>query len=95
MWEPEALKGRELTASRGGEGAGKFQRGDVISVFDSHGKSCALGRCAYASDEIDRIKGLHTDQIEEKLGYLYADEMIHHDDLVLLQGRGGEHESGA
>jgi len=74
---------------------GNFQRGDVISVFDSHGKSCALGRCAYASDEIDRIKGLHTDQIEEKLGYLYADEMIHHDDLVLLQGRGGEHESGA
>ena len=73
---------------------GNFQRGDVISVFDSHGKSCALGRCAYASDEIDRIKGLHTDQIEEKLGYLYADEMIHHDDLVLLQGRGGEHESG-
>jgi len=31
---------------------------------------------------------LHTDQIEQRLGYVYADEVIHHDDLVLLQGRG-------
>ena len=74
---------------------GEFQRGDAIYVFNVEGKSCALGRCAYASNEIRQIKGLHTDQIEEQLGYVYSDEMIHHDDLVLLQGRGGEDENSA
>jgi glutamate 5-kinase len=68
---------------------GEFQRGDAIFVFNADGKPFALGRCAYSSNEIDRIKGLHTDQIEQNLGYVYADEMIHHDDLVLLQGREG------
>jgi len=63
---------------------GVFQRGDVIYVFDPAGKPCALGRCAYGSDEINQIRGLHTDQIERTLGYLFTDEMIHHDDMVLL-----------
>lgn len=68
---------------------GEFQRGDVIYVFDQSGKPCALGRCAYAADEITRVKGMHTNQIESVLGYLYAEEMIHHDDLVFLSGKGG------
>jgi len=36
---------------------------------------------------------LHTDQIEQHLGYIYTDEVIHHDDLVLLQSKEGEHEN--
>jgi glutamate 5-kinase len=68
---------------------GEFQRGDVIYVFDQSGKPCALGRCAYAADEITRVKRMHTNQIESVLGYLYAEEMIHHDDLVFLSGKGG------
>ncbi len=67
---------------------GEFQRGDVIYIFDQAGKPFALGRSAYASDEAERIKGLHTSQIEEQLGYIYAEELIHHDNLVLLHGKG-------
>lgn len=65
---------------------GEFQRGDVIFIYDDHGKQFALGRSAYAVDEIERIKGLHTEQIEAELGYIYTDEIIHHNDLVLLNG---------
>ena len=72
---------------------GEFQRGDAIYIFNVDQKACALGRCAYSSNEIEQIKGLHTDQIEQHLGYIYTDEMIHHDDLVLLQSREGEHEN--
>ena len=68
---------------------GEFQRGDVIYVFDPQAKAFALGRCAYASEEITTIKGLHTNQIEKALGYSYSDEMIHHDDLVFLMGKDG------
>ncbi len=82
------LKGGSLLPVGVTDVRGEFQRGDAIFVFSVDGKPCALGRCAYASNEIDQIKGLHTDQIEQRLGYVYADEVIHHDDLVLLQGRG-------
>ena len=71
---------------------GIFQRGDVIYVYDPVGKPCALGRCAYGSEESDQIKRLHTDQIEQRLGYLFTDEMIHHDDMVLLIKGGVENE---
>ncbi len=51
---------------------GEFQRGDVIYIFDQAGKPFALGRSAYASDEAERIKGLHTNQIEERLVQVYG-----------------------
>ncbi len=70
---------------------GSFQRGDAVFIFDPEGTPCALGRCAYSSDEAEKIKGLHTNQIEETLGYSYAEEMIHHDNLVLLRGRKDDH----
>lgn len=72
---------------------GEFQRGDAIYIFNVDKITCALGRCAYSSNEIEQIKGLHTDQIEQHLGYIYTDEVIHHDDLVLLQSKEGEHEN--
>ncbi|HAF62113.1 MAG TPA: glutamate 5-kinase [Anaerolineaceae bacterium] len=75
-----------VTATRGA-----FQRGDAIYVFDPSGKPCAMGRCTYGSDEIDQIKGLHTDRIEQILGYIFSDEMIHHDDMILLL-KGGEED---
>jgi glutamate 5-kinase len=34
--------------------------------------------------ELEKIKGLKTEQIEQILGYKYSDEVIHRDDLVVL-----------
>ena len=54
------------------------------------GRELARGLTAYASDEIDRIKGLATRKIDAVLGYSNGDEVIHRDDLVVLdrQDRG-------
>ena len=63
---------------------GKFQSGDSVSILDSEGKEFARGIVYYSSEELKRIKGLHTNQIEEKLGYCYYEEAIHRDNLVIL-----------
>jgi len=63
---------------------GKFQSGDSVSLLDAEGKEFARGIVYYSSDELKKIKGLHTDEIEKKLGYKYYDEAIHRDNLVIL-----------
>ncbi len=61
---------------------GKFSRGDVVELFcDNH--VFGRGVSAYASDELFKIAGKKTDEIETALGYKYKDEVIHRNDLVL------------
>lgn len=61
-----------------------FQSGDTVSLLDLKGREFARGIVYYSSQELKKIKGLHTQQIEEKLGYKYYPEVIHRDNLVLL-----------
>jgi glutamate 5-kinase len=63
---------------------GVFARGESIEVRDTAGARIAAGTTNYASDELFRIRGLHSDRIAETLGYAYGDEVIHRDNMVLL-----------
>lgn len=55
-----------------------------MACLDPKGQEVARGLCAYGSDEIERIKGLPTREIERVLGYSNGDELIHRDNLVIL-----------
>ncbi len=63
---------------------GKFSKGDNILIVDGSGKSIAKGLTSFSSIEIDKIKGLKSDQIESVLGYSSKSEIIHRDDMVKL-----------
>ena len=43
---------------------------------------CARGLSSFTSDEISKIKGQHSDKIEELLGYVAKSEVVHKDDMV-------------
>ena len=62
---------------------GDFTRGDPVAVRDSEGKAVAQGLVEYTSDEIERIKGRRSDQLEALLGYAPRAAVIHRDQLVL------------
>ena len=60
-----------------------FERGETVRIFC--GKTeIARGVIRYSSDELAQIKGLHSKQIKERLGYDYGDEVVHHNDMVIL-----------
>ena len=61
-----------------------FSKGDVISVKDEEGVEFARGISVYDSDQIRKIKGLHSDKIEGILGQKISDDIIIKDNLVLL-----------
>jgi glutamate 5-kinase len=62
---------------------GNFKKGENILIVnnDSH---IARGLCSFSSSEINKIKGLQSNQIENALGYSSKSEIVHKDDMVLL-----------
>jgi len=64
---------------------GKFRVGDPVVCVDSSGRSVARGLTAYASDAVERIARRPTREIAQVLGYSNGAEVIHRDDLVLLE----------
>jgi glutamate 5-kinase len=67
-------------------GEGRFQPQQVVEVRDESGAVFARGFTNYSSDELARIAGCQSSQIEQKLGFKRADEVIHRDNLVLVYG---------
>lgn len=63
---------------------GNFERGDTVRVLDPTGKEVARGIVNYASRDLKKILRCRSEEIEAILGYHYGDEVIHHNDLVLL-----------
>ena len=61
---------------------GNFEKGDHILVKDQNNVECARGLTSFSSIEIEKIKGSHSSEIKNILGYSSREEIIHKDDLV-------------
>ncbi len=63
---------------------GEFEPGNTVSIVNESGEELARGLSHYASDEIQKILGCHSDEIEMRLGHKAFDEVVHRDDLVIF-----------
>jgi len=63
---------------------GEFDEGDVISILDDKGAEIARGVTNYSSDDTAKILGVHSDKIQEILGFNTSDDIISKDNLVIL-----------
>jgi glutamate 5-kinase len=77
-------RGKSLLPSGVVKVKGTFDRGDLISCLGPQGREFARGLVNYSAPELEKIRGLRSDKIEQVLGYKYSDEVIHRDDLVVL-----------
>jgi glutamate 5-kinase len=68
--------------------SGQFGVGDPVDIAVDARRPFARGLAGYAADEVRRIAGLKTGQIEAALGYKYLDEVVHRNDMVLLEDEG-------
>lgn len=64
--------------------AGDFGRGDTVRVVAADGRALALGLAGYAAEDLARLCGRQSAEIEGLLGYTFGDEVIHRNNLVLL-----------
>ena len=81
-----ALRAKKSLLPVGVVGAdGMFARGDAVRVVDASGRELARGLINYGRNEVERIKGRRSGELEEALGYQGRAVMIHRDDLVLTE----------
>jgi len=64
--------------------SGEFERGAAVACMSSAGKEVARGLINYGSSDARRIARRASQDIEEILGYIDEPEMIHRDNLILL-----------
>lgn len=77
--------GKSLLPSGVVKTEGDYDVGDCVAVVDHQEKEIARGLINYSSEEVEKIKGCKTHNIEKILGYKYYDEVIHRDNLVILE----------
>ncbi|MDA7598709.1 glutamate 5-kinase [Alphaproteobacteria bacterium] len=64
---------------------GNFERGDLVAVNNQAGDTVAHGLSAYSASDATKINGHKSSEIENLLGYRGRDEMIHADNLVVVE----------
>jgi len=63
---------------------GGFSQGDPVDLADSNLKVFARGLSTYSSSELEAIRGKRSAEIFGILQYHLGDEVVHKDDLVIL-----------
>ena len=77
--------GKSLLPSGIVSAAGGFEGGEVVSLCDTDGKEFARGVANYDAEQVAQIKGIKSNQIGEALGAKPFDEVVHRDNLVILE----------
>jgi len=63
---------------------GNFARGDIVKMKDGNGREFALGMINYNQEDLLKIIGLQSQDIDQVLGYNYGVEVVHHNNLLFL-----------
>lgn len=63
---------------------GAFNKGSVVKIENMKKEVIAMGISNYSSEEINLIKGQHSEDIENILGHKYADEAVHIDNVAKI-----------
>ncbi|MEM9174981.1 MAG: glutamate 5-kinase [Myxococcota bacterium] len=64
---------------------GSFEIGDSVSCVNEGGQEIARGLTVYSSDDVAKLAGVATKEIDRVLGYSNGDEVLHRDDLAVTK----------
>lgn len=65
---------------------GDFVAGDPVELRATDGRAVARGLVNFDAKELPQLLGRSTRELARELGSAYEREVVHRDDLVLLQG---------
>ncbi len=78
------ISGKSLLAAGIKKVSGIFKKGDHIKILDNKRKEFARGLSSFSSEEINKIIGCHSNEIQNILGYISKSEVVHKDDMVKI-----------
>jgi len=77
-------KGRSLLATGIRRVKGTFSKGDAVWLVDARERQVGRGLSNYSSDDLQRIRGLSSREFGDILGHVPYEEVIHRDNLMVL-----------
>ncbi|SET21644.1 glutamate 5-kinase [Thalassotalea agarivorans] len=77
-------KGASLLPSGISSVKGQFLAGESIDIVAPNGDVIAKGISQYSANDLNKIKGVKSDQIASVLGYCQSKVVVHRDDLVIV-----------
>ncbi|EPJ46437.1 MAG: gamma-glutamyl kinase [Osedax symbiont Rs1] len=82
----EALqqRGKSLLPAGVKSVSGAFSRGDMVLIVDELGVELARGLVNYAADQARSIIGMSSAMIQQTIGFVNEDELVHRDNFVLV-----------
>lgn len=75
--------GKSLLAAGIKSVEGEFEPQEAVQLCDHQGNEIARGLVNYSSQELEKIRGCHSQEISTILGFVGAETVIHRDNLVL------------
>ena len=66
---------------------GQFDRGDLIDIYNDENRLIGRGLAGYSAAEADKLKGQKSAQFEDIIGYDGRAELVHADNLVLIDNK--------
>jgi glutamate 5-kinase len=78
-------KGKSLLPIGVVQVSGAFSKGDVVEIRDPQGIEFARGLTNYPAAVVDKLRGLRSEQVHEALGGAPYTEIIHRDNLVIME----------
>jgi glutamate 5-kinase len=66
---------------------GGFEAGSVIDIRSHDGRVVARGLASYGAADIRKIAGRRSDEIAGILGFVYAEEVVHREDMHVMEAR--------
>jgi glutamate 5-kinase len=76
---------RSLLAAGIEKAEGKFERGDIVAIYDTEGTQIGCGITNYSSSDIGIIRGAKSDKIAGLLNFDYGPEVVHRNNLALME----------
>jgi len=73
---------------------GAFERGDIIAITGPDGDVFAWGLANYRHADVVAIKGRRSAEVGGVLGHEYGPEVVHRNDMALVEGSGTSPEKG-
>jgi glutamate 5-kinase len=64
---------------------GSFRPGNPVRILGPDGVEAARGLSNYSHQEVCAILGCRSDEIQSRLGYCHYEEVVHRDNLVLVE----------
>jgi len=87
-------QGRSLLPAGIVDVEGTFERGDIIAIAGPDGDVFAWGLANYPRADVVAIRGRRSAEVGGLLGYEYGPEVVHRNDMALVEGSGMSAEEG-